>query len=264
MLPPSEPDAAIEHQTMCLRCGYDLYGLAPSGLCPECGLSIAESLERRRLGLSSPEYLSTLRTGALLTIAALAFFILAGLVRWQLLHSLFAVGTQNLFVGLDSVAGTLLLSGVWMLTIDDPGLHQKDQARPNKRAMRIAAAGLLAISALEFFIAVRIPLPVPIPGTPTANSLFAFALNMGASLWTLACWLILATGLVNYTRWLAVRVPDRRLLGMTQTMSWMLPLVLVVAFGASLFFGTASRLLPLGMMGWLLGAARERMRSDQM
>jgi len=247
---------------MCLRCGYDLYGLTPSGVCPECGLSIAESLERRRLGLSSPSYLSTLRSGALLTMAALACFILSGFVRWQLLSSLFTIGTQKFFVGIDAAAGALLVAGIWMLTIDDPGLHQKDQARSNKRAMRFAAAGLLGISILEFFVAVRIPLPVPAPGTPTANSLFAFALHMGIALGSLACWLILATGLVNYTRWLAVRVPDRRLLAMTRTMSWMLPVVFVVAFGASLFFGTASRLFPLGMMAWLLGAARERMRLD--
>jgi hypothetical protein len=27
----------------CLRCGYDLRGLAPAGMCPECGLAICVS-----------------------------------------------------------------------------------------------------------------------------------------------------------------------------------------------------------------------------
>jgi len=87
--------------------------------------------------------------------------------------------------------------------------------------------------------------------------------TMGGSLFALAAWLILATGLVNYTRWLAVRVPDRRLLAMTQTMSWMLPCAFVLAFAASVIFGSATRLLPLTVMGVLVTSARTRIRPDR-
>lgn len=245
---------------MCVRCGYELRGLDASGLCPECGLSIAESLQRRRLGLSSHAYLSSLRTGSLLAIAGLAAFGASGLARSVFFRSFFAVGTQQSFVALDAAASALLIAGLWMLTIDDPGLHEKDQTRPNKRAMRFAAIGLFALSIADLVIATQVPLPGR--GALAATSLFAIGVHMGSALWSLACWLILATGLINYTRWLAVRVPDRRLLGMAQTMGWLLPASLVLAFGASLFFGAATRILPLAFMAFLLAAARERIRAD--
>lgn len=261
MTRPSELGATVEHPALCLRCGYELRGLAMSGLCPECGFAVLESLEHRRLGLSSHEYLASLRTGAALAIGALAVLIAAGFARLHLLALAFAPGTQKYFVGLDGLGTALLIGGVWMLTIDDPGLHEKDQARANKRAMRAAATGLLAIAVAEFLIALRVPLPVGGPGTtPLSMSLFALGVLVISSLGSLACWLILATGLVNYCRWLAVRVPDAMLLRMAGTMSWLLPAAIVIAFAASLFFGSATRLLPLGLMVWLVGAARERIR----
>lgn len=33
----SEPDAGGEAEANCRLCGYDLFGLAESGVCPECG-----------------------------------------------------------------------------------------------------------------------------------------------------------------------------------------------------------------------------------
>lgn len=185
--------------------------------------------------------------------------MLSGLARSLLFQSLFAIGSQQSFVGLDIAASALLIAGLWMLTIDDPGLHEKDQARPNKRAMRFAALALLVLSIAETLVALRIPMP---GRTLASTSLFAIAIHMGGALWSLASWLILATGLVNYTRWLAVRVPDRGLLSTSQTMSWLLPASLVLAFAASLFFGAATRILPLALMAILIGAARERIRAD--
>ncbi|MBX3379907.1 MAG: hypothetical protein KF805_07415 [Phycisphaeraceae bacterium] len=252
----------IDSSALCLRCGYELRGLSPSGLCPECGFSIAESLEKRRLGLSSPAYLASLRLGALLAIIALTIYIAAGFVRWHLVEVFFAPGTQKYFVILDIAGATLLVFGVWKLTIDDPGLHIKDQARANKRAMRCAAAGLLLLVIIELLVALRTPLPtIAIGVSPAALSLSALIMILAGALWNLACWLMLATGLVNYTRWLAVRVPDQRLLSMAKTMGWLLPAAIAGAFVASLFFGSATRLLPLGLMAWLVGAARERIRT---
>ena len=263
--PLQQFDAAIrntiEHPAMCLRCGYELRGLSPVGVCPECGFSIAESLEKRRLGLSSPGYLASLRLGALLAMIALAILIAAGFVRWHLVEFFFAPGTQKYFVFLDIAGAAILMFGVWKLTIDDPGLHIKDQARANKRAMRCAAAGLLLLVIIELLVALRAPLPtIAIGVSPAALSFSAVIMIFAGALWNLACWLTLATGLVNYARWLAVRVPDQRLLGMAKTMGWLLPAAIAGAFAASLFFGSVTRLLPLGLMAWLVGAARERIR----
>ncbi len=42
------PPAALHCLPMdCFECKYDLKGLGPNGVCPECGLAIAESLKQR-------------------------------------------------------------------------------------------------------------------------------------------------------------------------------------------------------------------------
>ncbi|MBL8887007.1 MAG: hypothetical protein JNK16_10120 [Phycisphaerales bacterium] len=254
-------DALLEEPVICLRCGYELRGLLPSSVCPECALPIADSLAGRRLGLSSPAYLATLRGGAVFSIVSLVFFAISGIARWQLLSVAFAPGTQRAFVGIDVAAACLLITGVWMLTIDDPGLHMKDQARPNKRAMRGAAIGLFVLAFASFIVSANLGVPLPRLGTtPGASSFFTLGLIVGNALASLACWLTLATGLINYTRWLAVRVPDLRLLGMVHSMSWLIPCVFVLAFIASPIFGAASRILPLTFMAVLIGATRERLK----
>lgn len=249
---------------LCIRCGYCLRGLVPSGVCPECALPIADSLAHRRLGLSSPSYLATLRTGAMLAIVAMAGLVISGFLRWPAPARFVAFGTQPAFVWLDVAAGALLIGGTWMLTIDDPGLHPKDQARPNKRAMRGAAIGLLVLAVASALASVNLLPALPrAGGSPATVSIFAMILPVIRALVELAAWLTLATGLVNYSRWLAVRVPDPKLLGAAHTMAWLLPCAFIIAFAASPIFGSAMRLLPLSLMTMLIGTARGRMRSEQ-
>src|SRR4051794_20030737 len=53
----------------CLKCGYNLRGLAASGLCPECAEPIARSLDVYRKLATMPQIVW-------------ARFVLAGLVAW--------------------------------------------------------------------------------------------------------------------------------------------------------------------------------------
>lgn len=244
----------------CVRCGYELRGLHIDSVCPECALSIRESLQRRRLGLSSSAYLSSLRTGSLFAIAGLGIFIAAGFASWRILAAMFSIGSQSVFSLFDLGGAVILLVGVWMLTIDDPGLHERDQARANKRAMRAAAIGFIVLDLLLLLGWMRVPI------APTHNlgprPLLAVLLSTGGALVELGLWLILATGLVNYARWLAVRASEQKLFGFAATFNWLLPCTLVIAFVASIVFGGATRLFPLGMMVILLLSIRPCLRAD--
>lgn len=254
--------SATEHPVICMRCGYELRGLLPSSVCPECAYPIIDSLQRRRLGLSSSSYLALLRSGSLLSALALVIFIIAGLAGWPVLANLFSFGSQASFRLFDLAGAAVLLAGIWMLTIDDPGLHPCDQARPNKRAMRGASIGLVVFNIFVALLWMRIPIAPP--RAAGAMPLLHILLPVGSALIQLALWLTLATGLVNYARWLAVRVPDERLFRMAATLNWLLPCALIGAFIVMPAFGNAGRIVPLGFMVALLLATRERLDPKRM
>lgn len=46
-LKPRVPSSTIRHNLPCTKCGYDLEGLAATGICPECGTAIVDSLTAR-------------------------------------------------------------------------------------------------------------------------------------------------------------------------------------------------------------------------
>src|SRR5258708_15193103 len=60
----------------CLACGYNLRGLAPGGVCPECGVPIARSLRGNLLRYSSAAYLAMLHHGTFLVQASIIIQVL--------------------------------------------------------------------------------------------------------------------------------------------------------------------------------------------
>jgi hypothetical protein len=76
---------AIEADVPCERCGYNLRGLTPPGLCPECGHDVERSCatwRRRTQALPPPdaEWVACLRGGAWLSLAAFVFMMFAVLI----------------------------------------------------------------------------------------------------------------------------------------------------------------------------------------
>ena len=69
-LAPSTPiDNAVPPAVLCLRCGYDLRGMADDGTCPECGLGVGRSVQgQRELHRGRPGWVGRLRIGAWLLL----------------------------------------------------------------------------------------------------------------------------------------------------------------------------------------------------
>jgi hypothetical protein len=67
-------------RVMCVGCGYDLFGLDPRGLCPECGRSIQESVFRPKLWEADAAWLKQQMAGMWLLAGFYGVMALTGLV----------------------------------------------------------------------------------------------------------------------------------------------------------------------------------------
>ena len=108
------PATAITN-AICMRCDYDLRGLAADARCPECGLAVARSLAPAEdLRHAPPGWLAGLAWGCGLLLASMlgfiAFLFLRGALRGVLTYSKWV----------DVVAATAFVggatAGVWLLT----------------------------------------------------------------------------------------------------------------------------------------------------
>ncbi len=127
-----DENGCISKELSCRGCGYNLQGLRPEGLCPECGTSIVRSIYGDKLRYSDPAWISRLARGTLWIIIGLftstigAFLIeisKAGL-------SAFGMVSQTLMQAIGGLLGTSLsiitIIGVWWLTSPDPGQFETE------------------------------------------------------------------------------------------------------------------------------------------
>lgn len=193
------PASTIAGHFQCIQCGYQLAGLSPQGVCPECGTPVAESIKGDGLAFASVEYLRTIARGlfmvrwaVLLTVVLFIGVVLTSALLWAHLPSWWAaVGARLVYLlpfGLNAV-------GWWLLTDNDPMLPPERDTISRPIARYSALAIVLAWAVRTAFA----PLP-----TAMAS---AFEIAMPA----LVVGHVVAAGL--FLRHLALRAP-RRLVAM--------------------------------------------------
>jgi hypothetical protein len=98
----------------CVRCGYDLRGLAGDGRCPECGLAVSRSTEAagRELRHAPPHWLASLSWGARLVLAAP---VLAFVYGTFLADYVPPVSLEIVFVA-PAALSLVFAAGAWLLT----------------------------------------------------------------------------------------------------------------------------------------------------
>ncbi len=187
--------------TPCPRCGYELTGLDPQGLCPECGSPVELALKPDYLVYTSPEYVAKLHTGAFLVV--LAMVVMIGSV---LLAMLFAVsglwsgGGADLLGTLAGFAiGVLSLTGWWLLSSPDPGKAGFDLVATSRKVLR----GLLVIQVSAAFI----NLVVELTGTAFAAGSALALMNIIEQIVSYAAFI---TSML-YLRTLAWRIPNQHI-----------------------------------------------------
>ncbi len=75
---------SITEDLKCIGCGYNLRGLTPEKVCPECATPIRQSLVRNLLRFADPSWLSKIRLGTALILFVqfdFAFAVLLANIR---------------------------------------------------------------------------------------------------------------------------------------------------------------------------------------
>src|SRR5690242_3809775 len=85
---------ALDHDLICVACGYNLRGLRQDGRCPECGGTIARSIEEARRGVTLAELRAAWRVCLCLLIGCGGAFVVAltGFSRPWLITGLPVIG----------------------------------------------------------------------------------------------------------------------------------------------------------------------------
>lgn len=87
----------------CVSCGYNLKGLAVTGACPECGLSIEKSLRGDLLEYASPEYLAKLHRGVFLILSSIIAQVLITIMMFVVIGLMTFSGAGSRSLGWVSI-----------------------------------------------------------------------------------------------------------------------------------------------------------------
>ncbi|MGH7132186.1 MAG: hypothetical protein ACREJO_09610 [Phycisphaerales bacterium] len=227
----------VDFDLACLSCGYSLRGLDRLSSCPECGSAVARSLMGDLLRFSSPQYVATLKLGALIIIIATLGEVVAGVAGIGLaiaFPTAGQLGSQML-----SVAASLaLLTGWWLLATTDPAQEGRDESITARRILRIALAVQVFCTIGSFALQLSSPsmrLAMTPAGTGGPGSPFAGLMSNPIWLLTIGLALINFAAIVTayitsmmYIRGLCRRFPNPELERFAGVMIWLGPVLSTV------------------------------------
>lgn len=228
------PATAISGHFQCIQCGYQLAGLSPQGVCPECGTPVAESIKGDGLAFASVAYLRTIARGlsmvrwaVLLTVCVFIGVLMVNVFFWANLASWWAaVGARLVYLlplGLNAV-------GWYMLTGNDPMLPA-ERDTISRPIARYSALAIVLVWAVRTAFA-------PLPTAMASAVEFAMpALVVGH---------VVAAGL--FLRHMALRAP-RRLIAMRAKRVAFAGVLLAVLLGTGIGLNAAGLTGPRGPVG---------------
>jgi hypothetical protein len=213
--------AVLTDDTSCIRCGYNLRGLSPDGLCPECATPIGRSLRGDLLRFADPDWLARLRFGASLKLWNIVVSFLLGFAGSILVGTIrlpHVVAHATIWVG-----AALGLWATFLITAQEPRISLHEDTVTLRTAIRFCAAAGFLGTMLQ-----------PVLGSLGMSSLIVI-LTGGCALLGLAAWF----GELVYFRRFAHRVPDPKLAKTTARLMW----TMAVGAGVALIVAVAALIM---------------------
>ncbi len=213
---------------VCATCEYELSGLDPGGVCPECGTPVERSVRGGLLVDSPRAHAWTLRRGALVIVTAVAGQVAIFIVSLALGVAATppaGQGSSGPFVALtlaSTVATLGALLGWWWLSEPSKGTQAADPGSTRRAWLRTAI--VLQGATVTLSAATGLAGPLVSPGGAAALAAIGGV--------AIAVYLIAAVtqffASMAYLRWLGPRLPDRRVFKRSRTLMWLVPVLVTV------------------------------------
>lgn len=208
----------------CYRCGYALTGLPVDGACPECATDVALSLREPWLSNTSNEYLKTIKRGLSFVLNGIllqiVFFILTAIS--SVAFAFGAVALVPLFALSQLGISILILAGYWLYTQPDPGQMAFEASDSARKIVRWVVA-IQAATSLAGFLLLAVAGFMHGPIADMLDVIEGILYLIGSAVWLLQFFAVM-----RYTRWLAARVPDKKMIRHTRLYMWLLPVIAIV------------------------------------
>jgi len=213
---PLDSSGNLDLDLTCVRCAYNLRGLRPEGICPECGTAVARSCQGNSLRFCDPNWVEQLASGMRWVVASIVLGILLGLLAGGVSAAMggapasIPTGALPVLIGL--AAGILSIIGYWKVTTPEPGVPEEPAEINLRKVIRVTLilGFLLNIADIPF----------------SAGPLFVDTL---LALVSGVVGLVMMFSVFVYARRLALRIPDLSLAKSTRTLMWLIVVIMLLA-----------------------------------
>ncbi len=218
----------IDQDCACVSCGYNLRGLDPDRVCPECATPISRSIRGDYLRFSDPKWVRLLASGMNWVLLGLLFSIMSCFGYVETLKVLIVRNplpdVRTLGIGI--IVQSIYLVGFWAVTTPDPAYLIRETEITMRRIVRLWGIVSFVVNPIE-------------------QAILMEPLGMGAAAIILSKCVVGVIGFLatsTYFVQLARRIPDHELARQTRVVMWGLAVcLLLILVGVSLLFAMGFR-----------------------